>query len=125
MPIVLSVESPKLDRARLFSGVALFLPFGCNNERQTRAKRDPGRKRKPSDFHWAESSIRQSHRFRCRVNVAHGGRMFRDVEMDDSAALVGKQDQHEQHPARQSGDREEIHRHQRADMIGQKRPPGL
>jgi hypothetical protein len=53
------------------------------------------------------------------------GAMFRDVEMDDSAALVREQNQHEQHPACQSGYREEIHRHERVDMISQKRAPGL
>ena len=61
-------------------------------------------------------------RFNHLLGRPHGRGMFRDVEMDDSAALMGEQDQH---PARHSGDGEEIHRHQRADMIGQKRSPGL
>ena len=51
--------------------------------------------------------------------------MFRDVDVDDSPPLVRQQHQHEQHAARQGRHGEEVHRHQRGDMIGQKGPPRL
>jgi len=62
-----------------------------------------------------------NHLLRC----PRGGGMFRDVETNNSSALVREQDKHEQHAACQGGDREEIHRHQRGDMIGEKGPPRL
>jgi serine/threonine protein kinase len=52
-------------------------------------------------------------------------RMFRNVDMDDSPALVAEQDQDEEHTAGQGRHGEEVHRHQRGDVIGEKSPPCL
>jgi hypothetical protein len=55
----------------------------------------------------------------------HRRGMFRDVDVDHSPALVAEQDQDEEHAARECRHGEEVHRHERGDMIGEKRPPRL
>jgi hypothetical protein len=55
----------------------------------------------------------------------HRRGMFRDVEVNDSPALVAEQDQYEEHTAGEGRHGEEVHRHKRGDMIGQKGPPRL
>jgi hypothetical protein len=49
--------------------------------------------------------------------------MFRDVDVDNSPALVAEQDQDKEHAAGEGRYGEEVHRHERGDMIGEKRPP--
>jgi hypothetical protein len=53
------------------------------------------------------------------------GGMLGDVEVDDAPPLVGQHDRDEEHPPARRGHREEIDRHQVADMVGEERAPGL
>ena len=48
-----------------------------------------------------------------------------DREVHDPATLVGEEDEHEQHAAREGRHREEVHRHERSHVIREERSPGL
>ena len=54
-----------------------------------------------------------------------GGGMFSHVEVDDTPALVGEDDQDEEHAQARGGNREEIEGDQVPDMVGEERPTGL
>src|SRR5437016_12228311 len=52
-------------------------------------------------------------------------RMLGDVDVDDASASVGQQDQYEQQATDHRRDREEVHGHDRGQMIGQERSATL
>jgi hypothetical protein len=54
-----------------------------------------------------------------------GGRMLRDVEVDDAPAVVGEDDEDEEDAEANGGHGEEVDRDEAADVIGEERPPGL
>jgi hypothetical protein len=54
-----------------------------------------------------------------------GGRVLGDIVVGDAAAMVGEHDEDEQHAQARGGHGEEIDGDQVADVLGQKRPPGL
>jgi hypothetical protein len=47
------------------------------------------------------------------------------AEVDDAPAMVGEQNEDEEHPQARRGHREEIDRDQVPDVVGEERPPGL
>jgi hypothetical protein len=54
-----------------------------------------------------------------------GGGMLGDVEVEDAAAVVGEHDEDEEDAQAGGGHGEEIDGDQVADMVGEKRSPGL
>jgi hypothetical protein len=54
-----------------------------------------------------------------------GGRMRSHVEVEDTVALVGEDDEDEEHAQARGGNREEIEGDQVPDVIGEERPPCL
>ena len=54
-----------------------------------------------------------------------GGRMFRDIEMNDASAIMSKNKKHVQDPETQGRHYEKIDGCQLLDVVFQKRPPGL
>ena len=54
-----------------------------------------------------------------------GGRMGRNVHVDDAASVVRQHDEHEQHTERGRLDREEVDRGELGDVIGEERAPRL
>jgi hypothetical protein len=54
-----------------------------------------------------------------------GGGMLGDVEVDDAPAVVSEQDEDEEDPGAAGGSGEKVDRDQVADVVGEKRPPGL
>ena len=51
--------------------------------------------------------------------------MPRDVDVQDAATIVGEDDDDEQDPAGECGDREEVDRDRRAEMVLEERTPAL